>query len=94
MSEQLHLYTNEHDTVIATDLEDAVVVLEEHSGAPIVSRGETMLIEQVPDDELVEIWCNAAGNPDVVEAPGNILVSKLAYEWAERGRGYLSCVEQ
>ena len=88
----LHVYTDEFDSVIAKDLPDAFAVFKEHSGiGPDEFDQEDWY--QVPDGQEVRIYqgdgCMA--KPEDFE---NNSIAKTAAEWAtERGRGFLCSTE-
>jgi hypothetical protein len=85
----LHVFSDECEWVIARDEADAKVVWSEHVGEP---RCE-LTFEQLPDEELLGIWCNPDGEIDEPHAPGHAVIRRTAAEWAKRGRGYLCTTE-
>lgn len=79
---ELHCYTDDTDTVVATSPEDALEVWVAHTGGKLDAE---CTFELVPDDRLLRIN-NAFDDGKAVE--------KTALEWAKsNGRGFLCSTE-
>jgi hypothetical protein len=87
---RLHAYADECDTVIASSLEDALVVLKEYG----VTEPDPEYWEQVDDAEEIAIHCDATGAPTEPHSDADAgVVTKTAAEWCARGRGFLCTTE-
>lgn len=93
MARELHVYSNDHETIVAESIDDAVVIWAEYTGYECLTLEDTHL-ELVESDKVIPIWCNAKGEPDEPEAEGVLVLRRTAAEWArQRGRGLLCCVD-
>lgn len=83
------------DVLVAADVDDAWAALVEHNGGTREDFDDgDMDMEEMPSDQLLTIWCNAAGEPDEPHVDGNAKVTKTAAEWAaSQPRGFLSSSE-
>lgn len=100
----LHLYTNDTDTVIAYSIDDAIVLWEESIGEDYADYEESDPFHQVPDDALFPVWFeDDPGDVSTMEGatvkPGkwlifNFKLTATAEAWAKlRGRCYLCSTE-
>jgi len=88
MSEDLHVFSDDYEWIVAKDLNDCKSVLEELKCYP----PEGVVFEQLDDNASLSIFCDVDGN---ICPPweGNPII-KTNREWAQiRGRGYLCTSE-
>ena len=92
----LRMFTNDTDTVIAKDVDDAWVVWSEHTGEDREDYDDPYgwSWKEMPGTEELSIWCDSAGDPDTPESDGVELMAKTVAEWiAAQGRGFLCSTE-
>lgn len=89
--DDLHCFTDDCDTVIATSREDANAALDEWAGGSTGHDPE--MWDPVPDDEPITIHCDEKGEPSTPGDKGVAPVTKTAAEWTKRGRGFLCTTE-
>ncbi len=90
--DDLHVFGDDCEWVVAASLEDAKAVLTEMGATLDDDFDETWAQE---DDEMGHtIWCDSGGHPAEPHAAGNAPVTLTCAEWAKRcGRGYLCTTE-
>ncbi len=91
----LHVFANECDWVVATDLEDAWEVYAFMTGGPVerckVDFAEDPLV-LLDDDKPIEFWADDSGQ--LLEVGSGALMAKPASEWARlHGRGFMASTE-
>jgi hypothetical protein len=89
--EQLALWYNDCDYVVATSAADATAQYLKFTGA---DRCDNFDWQRVADDKQIGMWCDGDG---IISEPGdggNAVVKRPAREWVERyGPGYLGSTE-
>jgi hypothetical protein len=81
------------DTVVAASVEDAKAVWIAFTGATENSFDPENW-EEIPNDRVIGIWCDADGKPTEIEGDGATLVRRTAAEWAtSNGRGFFCSTE-
>lgn len=88
----LHVFTDDADTVIATDIIDASIVWSEQMGGE--PEDHEVEWDQIPPDQEITIWCDSDGEPGDPGECGTEQLTKTAAQWAiDRGRGFLCTTE-
>ena len=89
-------FTNDTDTVIADDIEDAWVVWCGHTGElrEDYDAEDGWAWEEIPLDKELTIWCDWEGIPDTPDTDGVEEKTKTVAQWIESmGRGFLCSTE-
>lgn len=86
--EALHVFFDDCTWVIASSPEDATAASDEAGwGHP-----DPESWEQLPDDRIVKVWCDANGDPCDIDS--GTLTGRTCAEWvAKMGRGPFSTTE-
>jgi hypothetical protein len=86
----LHVFTDEVDSYVAENLEEAMAAQRAHAGL-LVEHQDPAAWEQCPDERELAIHTDENGNAAHGDAP---LVTKTCAEWAAaNGRGFLCSTE-
>jgi hypothetical protein len=86
----LHCFTDDCDTCVASSIEDAEAVMREYG----ITEHDPECWERVEDATEITIHCDSLGQPAIPGDPGVEPITKTAAEWvASRGRGFLCTSE-
>jgi hypothetical protein len=93
-ADELHVFSNDFEWVIARDMDDVRALFSENPGWSQPDEDDWENWDQDPDDQTQTIWCDSEGKPTEPHGEGSERVTLTNAEWCEKlGRGYFCTTE-